>query len=182
MLTYSQSLSEVDYQISQIPARMHLAERIQNLTDNALLSIGGGIANNAGAYAAWLITSMIEKATGGINIPYVSVAGFGVDLNATVEGLIKLGMVGASTLGQIGSIVSGLVGVNNLSLANWNASTFTSRGSGFVGVREGTTSTTSQSAFVGNTDSNAAYDSTVTSAKDRATTESKRTTRRRINI
>lgn len=169
MLTYSQTLKEVDYQISQIPSRMHLAERIQNLTENAILSIGGGIANNAGSYAAWLITSMIEQATGGINIPYVSVMGSGIDLNATVEGLIKLGMVGASTLGQIGSIVTGLVGVNNLSLANWNASSYTSRGSGFVGVTGGTSSTTSQSAFVGNTDSNAAYDSTLTAAKDKAT-------------
>ena len=168
MLTYSQTIGEVEYQISQIPSRMHLAERIQNLTDNALLSIGGGIAGNAGAYTAWLITSMIEEATGGINIPYISAMGSGIDLNATVTGLIKLGMVGVSTLGQIGSIVSGLAGINNLSLNNWGANEFTARGSGFVGVREGTSTTTSQSAFVGNTDSSAAYDSTVTSAKDQA--------------
>lgn len=46
----------------------------------------------------------MENATGGIDIPSV----FGFDLNATVEDLIQTGIIGVSSLGTIGQVISGL--------------------------------------------------------------------------
>lgn len=61
------------------------------------------IANNAASYTTWIITDLIEKATGGINIPTISVMGNSVDLNATVTQLMKLGIIGVNVLGNIGN-------------------------------------------------------------------------------
>ena len=99
-----------------------------------------------------LITDLIEKATGGINIPTISVMGNAVDLNATVTQLMKLGIIGANVLGNIGTIVSGLSGRNNLSLYNWGAEDILKRGQGFTGITIGSTQTTSEN---GNTDMHA---------------------------
>ena len=42
---------------------------------------------------------MIQGLTGGINIPFITAFGTGVDINTSVENLMKLGIVGVSTLG-----------------------------------------------------------------------------------
>lgn len=49
---------------------------------------------------------MIQNLTGGINIPFISALGTGVDVNATVEQLMKLGIIGAGSLGMIGDVIS----------------------------------------------------------------------------
>lgn len=168
LLSYKDSLAELVYQMDQIPGRMHLSERIQNLTDNVMMSIGGNIANNAGAYTAWVINDLIEKATGGI--PIATIAGMGtfVDLNANLNQLVKTGMVGMSAMSQIGTIVGGLTGDNNLAALRWGATEYTARGEGLAALAEGIRKTTSQSAYVGNTDSEGMYQTTVTSARDQA--------------
>lgn len=168
LLSYKDSLAELVYQMDQIPSRMHLSERIQNLTDNVMMSIGGNIANNAGAYTAWVINDLIEKATGGI--PIATIAGMGtfVDLNANLNQLVKTGMVGMSAMSQIGTIVGGLRGANNLAALKWGATEYTARGEGLAALAEGIRKTTSQSAYVGNTDSEGMYQTTVTSARDQA--------------
>lgn len=168
LLSYKDSLEELVYQMDQIPGRMHLSERIQNLTENVMMSIGGNIANNAGAYTAWVINDLIEKATGGI--PIATIAGMGtfVDLNANLNQLVKTGMVGMSALSQIGTIVGGLTGANNLAALKWGATEYTARGEGLAALADGIRKTTSQSAYVGNTDSEGMYQTTVTSARDQA--------------
>ena len=51
---------------------------------------------------------MIEGLSGGINLPTLYFAGTGVDLNTTATNLMRLGIVGAGALGQVGTILSGL--------------------------------------------------------------------------
>lgn len=104
------AISELSYQMSQITNRMSLSEKLENLYSNAIYSLGSNIAESPAMYATWKITSLIQDYTGGINIPTISVFGSSVDLNTTVENLIKTGIVGISSLGLIGDIISG---VNN---------------------------------------------------------------------
>lgn len=110
MLNYSGAIEETERRLSSISGRTPVAERIQNLFENTMASIGENIGNNAATYTTWLINDVIEKATGGINIPTPFVMGSGVALNANVNQLVKLGIVGVSTMAEIGTIMSGLRG------------------------------------------------------------------------
>jgi hypothetical protein len=118
MLSYSNMIAETNSQIKSIGSRMTIKDRIDTMFDNIMSSVGENIANSAAGYTTWIMADLVEKATGGIAIPTISVLGNSVDLNTTVTGLIKTGIVGISTLSEIGNILAGLTGANNLSLTN----------------------------------------------------------------
>lgn len=166
-LTYAQAINETQTQMSSIRGRMHIGELISNVYENAITTAAASVANTPGTYVAWLVNDFIEKATGGINIPFISALGTGVDVNANVNQLAKLGIIGISTLGQIGTIIRSLTSGGGLDLTSWGASEFTSRGAG-TGFLSGVTSGTSMSAFIGSSDAQAAYEETLTSAADSA--------------
>ena len=107
-MSYSQSINELYRQMTLLPTRISVAGMMQNLFDNVNYSIGTTIASDPVTYALWQITSMIEDLTGGIALPTFSVMGNMVDLNTTVTNLMRTGIVGAGTLGSIGSLISGL--------------------------------------------------------------------------
>lgn len=108
-LTYGQAFSELQNQIMRLPARMHISEMMQTMWDNILYGFGSNIAKNPVTYALWEVTGLINEYTGGIPIPFISAMGTGVDANVTVENLMRLGILGVSSLGMIGDLVSGVL-------------------------------------------------------------------------
>lgn len=112
-MTYEDTIKELGNQMSQMNKRLNMASKLENVFDNLLFSLGSGIAESPAMYSIWKITSLIQEQTGGINIPAVSVVGSGIDLNTTVENLVKLGVVGISTLGMIPDIIAGIGGAIN---------------------------------------------------------------------
>lgn len=123
--TYSSSIKELTSQFRKLVTRVSVPEMMQNLIDNFKFSMASTIAGNPVTATTWAITDLIEKYTGGINIPAFQTlamgTGGGFDLNATVEGLIKTGMLGIGALGGIGSVITGLAGaaVPDLLLASF---------------------------------------------------------------
>ena len=69
---------------------------------NILYTIGQNTGSSPFMNATWKINSLIEDATGGINIPAVGVLGNFFDANANVNQIVKLGLVGVSTLKYVG--------------------------------------------------------------------------------
>lgn len=118
MLQYEQLYAETESQIRTIGSRMTIKDRVDTMFENIMSSVGENIANSAVGYTTWLMADLVEKATGGINIPTVGAFGNFLDLNTTVTGLIKTGIVGLSTIAEIPAILAGLTGANQLSLAN----------------------------------------------------------------
>ena len=166
MLTYSGAVNETSRQLGLISSRTSVSERVSNVFDNIMASMGESIASNAGAYATYLLADLIEKSTGGTNI-----SAFGFDLG-TVEGAIKRGIVGVSAMGKVGSILAGLSGANNLSLYNWGASATTGRG-GLYSSSLGTSNigqTTSLSTYIGSTRSSDILNSSVAGASEESKT------------
>lgn len=106
-LSYNSAIGELYSQMMQLPTRLSMGGMLQNLMDNVNYSVGSSIAGNPVTYALWQITSMIEDLTGGIALPTFSVMGNSVDLNTTVTNLMRAGIVGVSTLGAIGDVISG---------------------------------------------------------------------------
>lgn len=119
-MDYATSLKELTNQFSQLSSRMTQGEMINTAVENLIYTSAGNIASTPGLYATWLITSMIEDATGGTKIPSPFALGTGVNLPFTIEGLIKTGVGVAGLIGSIGSIISSLRGAMSGGM-DWNA-------------------------------------------------------------
>lgn len=172
---YTDSISELYYQMGQLDSRISVAGKLQNLYDNVNYSIGTNIASNPATYALWQITSAIEDLTGGINLPTVSVMGNSVDLETTVTNLMRAGIVGASTLGNIGTIIKGVSNsasnfispgsiLSRLGISGNKAKSIT-RGGG-LNRRKNLLNQLSTSNYIGNSSGDDYYDQTLTSAND----------------
>lgn len=98
---------------AELPSRLGIANILENAFANFTYQTGANIGSNPALYALWKITDMVNSVTGGINIPHITAMGSGIGFEATVENLMKLGIVGISTLGGIGDIVSGIASVGN---------------------------------------------------------------------
>ena len=171
LLTYNDMYNELERQMGQLSEREGIANILENLFSNFTYSTGMGIASNPALYATWKITDMIQSVTGGINIPFVTAAGFGLDLETTVENLMKIAIVGASTLSGIGDIISGLQSVGDgsslLSSIGIGSSANTNviaRGTGYNTRASG--KGTSISTMIGNANSQDYVSSTITAAED----------------
>ena len=174
-MSYGGAMNELYGQMGQLSSRMSMSSLSQNMFENIKYAIGSGIASNVASYALWEITSMIEDLTGGINLPTMYFAGTGVDLDTTVTNLMRLGLVGASTLGNIGTIINGVSNtvdptgmLSALGIANTNSASYFTRGSGLNRRKKG--KSTSSSIYVGNTSGSDYYNAALTSANDTVAT------------
>lgn len=171
-LSISQMYGELYDQFDSLTERLGTAKILENLFKNYTFSTGMNIANNPALYAAWKINDLVESATGGINIPFVTTLGTGIDVNANVNQLAKLVMVGISTLGGIGDIINGIGSVFNgsslltaLNITNGNEAI--SRGNGLVSSNRVIGSTTSiSSEMTANAAGSDYYEQTINSAVD----------------
>lgn len=174
MLTYQGMLEETNDRLATLSNRTSMKERIDNLFDNVMATVGENIGNNASTYTTWLVNNLIEQATGGINIPFITAMGNGVDVNANVNQLLKLGIVGINTLGEIGTIMAGLSGRNNLSVNGWGSEDYNNhftanKGLGFTTLSlKGTTTTSSQTAYIGNSSGDDMYMGSIAAEKQKA--------------
>lgn len=144
--------SELSSQMNQMPGRMSMATLLQNVSDNAIFGLATNIAQNPALTALWKITDMISGA-GGINIPSIFALGSGVNMNTTLENIMRGSIVGISSLGMIGDIISGIGNTFSPSgmlgrLGITSGNTTITRGGGINSLISGLT--TSMSALVGN--------------------------------
>ena len=176
MMSYSGMYGELESQMGKLVQRTAISEMISNVGANAKFSLASSIASNPALNALWQITDMIQGATNGINIPAVSVMGNMVDLNTTVENLMKLGVVGAGSLSLIGDIINGVGNTVNpagiLGRLNIGAESKTNAITRGVGLKASSAGLgTSVSTYVGNSSSGDLYESTLNSANDSANKE-----------
>ena len=169
-LGYQGAISELYDQLNSVASRTSLAEMLSNVWDNTTYSLYSNIAGNPALYALWQVTDFIQGLTGGINIPFISAMGSGVDLNTTVENLMKLGIVGVGSLGMIGDVISGIgntfqfsnaakqLGIGNNIMATSRGNAYT-RTSGFG---------TSNEQYLSQSSGDVFYQSTLASAKESA--------------
>lgn len=169
-LTYKGMRNELTEQLAKVVLRMHPAEMLNNVWENFMTGMGLNIASNPVGAATWLINDFIKDATGGINIPsfgaFAMGNGFNFDIESDINTLIQLGMVGFSTLGQIGKVVAGLGGLGGLNLSFWGEDQYTRHGQGLSAPVTGVTASTSKTVYIGNSSSSDIYDQTLNKAYD----------------
>lgn len=178
VMSYTDMYHELQYQFDQIniaTGRTSVGKIVNNAMQNYLYQTGMSVASNPALNALWQITDLIQNTTGGINLPFINAFGTGLDLNTTVENLMKLGIVGAGTLGQIGGLIKSVGSVFKGSLlldAVSSGNTKVSRGSGIgehtsgAVPRRASGMGTSASDYVGNEAGSDYADSALNKAKD----------------
>lgn len=180
-LSYKDMYGELQESFDALPSRLGIANILENAFANFKYQTGANIASSPIMYATWKITDMINSVTGGINIPHITAMGSGIGFEATIENLIKLGLVGISTLGGIGDIASGLASANNGSLLLDKtkvsmAGATIKQIEGGLGKKDSSGKrssgdSSSEAAAVGNSDGQTYADSAVNDASDEAEKE-----------
>lgn len=168
-MNYNQSLSELNYQMSQVIGRTTMAEMVNNVMDNFSLSIAEGVTNNPALFATYALNGLVRSATGGqgINIPAIWAAGFGLDMNASLNDLIDIALVGGGMMTQIPKILQSFTTLGGLnSLNSWGGKDTTSRGTGVSGLLRGLMTGTSESSYVGSASSSDMSKSVYSEAKE----------------
>lgn len=168
MLSYSQTIGELEYQLGQVGKRTHIAELIDNILDNTLLTLGTNVANSAYSYGIYRAGQILDDITGSIKLPVVSAAGFSVDLGMTYGQLLSSGAVNALTvIPTLVQAISSMVNRGGLKLSGWGGLDYTSRGTGIVSTPYGVYEGTSSSAIIGGSGEGYAED-TLAGAKEQA--------------
>ena len=113
-ISYNEMKENAQTNINEIATRMSASQKFQNFYNNFLTSAAVDIGNNPALAMAYQITDFVEGITGGTEIPFINVYGFGLDINASLEQLIKTGMMGLSFIsngiGAIADFVKGSSG------------------------------------------------------------------------
>jgi hypothetical protein len=172
-LSYNDMLAQLISMTGSMGSRTSIAEKMTNLWENGQHALAGSIANNPMTYFVYKMATLVDDATGGINIPFVSVMGSGVDINATVADLMRVGAMGAGILGSLGSIVSGLGSSFNgvsmlgkLGITSESGLAVTPRGTGAAGSVSVGAVSTSESGYVGNASGSDIKNATLQEAAD----------------
>lgn len=146
MIGYKDTLSELNYQMSQINKRMHLSTKLSTLGDNALLTAALNVGDSKILYPLWWATNIMKGITGGIDIPAALFAGTGLDIKATIEDIMMTGIAGAGMLSSlIRALSNGVVSpFGTTDLSKWGYEEKLSRGTvpkiGDRGVQQGLSS------------------------------------------
>ncbi len=168
-MTSNDTITELQYQLGQAKSRYHISTQIQNVLDNTFMGIGMGVANSAASYGIYKAADMLEKITGGIQLPAIGIMGNFIDLNMSLESLVKTGVVGFSALGSlvgaVGNIFSGPLNLNK-----WGLSA--NKGEGFRGFTSGNAvqQTTSSASYVSNSNATGTKQSLVDQQKAESST------------
>jgi len=156
---YSESMNRLVTMVNSIGERTSIGERMTNAFQNLQYTISAGIANNPALYAIYKIGGLLEDTVGGIDLPFINVWGFGLDLNTSIAQLMQVGAMAGSLISGIGQMITtgggggitpGLL-LNGFGINANSGMTAVSRGSG-IGGRGMTVSgsNTSESGYAGN--------------------------------
>jgi hypothetical protein len=120
------------------------------------------------------MAKVVDDAAGGIDLPFLNVMGFGVDLNTTVSDLMRVAAVGGGLLGSIGPLISGLGNsfsgrsmLHQLGIKSGSGLAVTPRGDGAAAAAAGGASASvSESGYAGNASGSDIKNSTIQESED----------------
>lgn len=165
-MSYNKAMAETQSQLVKVMSRLSINEMIDNVWENFLYSTGESIASNPVTALLYKTIDLVESVTGGIEIPFVNVYGFGLDLNMSIESLMKTGIFGLSAIGQVGNMVTSLLSGGGLNLDIWGGTEYTKRGGNFESTVGGVQSSTSGSKAVTSSSSSDSKESAISSTEE----------------
>jgi hypothetical protein len=171
-LTYSGMLGQLNKMANSMYMRTSTGEMLTNVWDNVQYTMATQMSNDPVLYLLPRIATLLEDYAGGIDLPFVNVMGFGVDLNTSVAQLMNVAAMGGSILGALGPMISGLSSAASGSMMLSNAGINTSgkapiiaRGSAQP-LQHLSGSSISESGYVGNSSGDDVKNATLQDAAD----------------
>lgn len=174
-MTYGNMLDQLAKMAGSMGSRTSVAEMMTNFWENGSYTLAGSMASNPVSYFIYKMASVVDDAAGGIDLPFLNVMGYGVDLNTTVSDLMRVAAVGGGILGSIGPMISGLGSsfsgramLSKLGIDSGSGLAVTPRGDGggSTGSTGGGAASTSSSGYVGNSSGSDIKDSTIQESED----------------
>lgn len=171
-LSYGNMLAQLNEMVGSMHTRTSLAEMMTNIWENGQYSLASSVANNPVSYLIYKMASLLDSAVGGIDLPFVNVMGFGVDLNTTVSDLMRVASLSTGIIGSLPSMIQGLSNsfsgqriLQQLGISSGSNLAVTPRG---VGVASTSVSgaEVSESAYIGNASSSDIKEATIQESKD----------------
>jgi hypothetical protein len=173
-LDYQGMMGQLDSMANTMFLRTSMGEMLDNLMGNFTYTMSASMGNNPMLYLTHTIAKMLKDTTGGIDLPFLNVYGFGVDLNTTVADLMEVAAISGSVLGGLGKLVAslgsggGLIGsgmLRTMGIGGGNAEQVTrGTGAGLSYSDQGGGTSVSESGYIGNTNSEDIKDKTVSDA------------------
>jgi hypothetical protein len=108
-MTYEKMIQKLYTSALSMSARTSMGEKLSNIWQNGQWSLASGVANDPMLYLLYKSAGLLEMATGGIPIPAIWGMGTGVDLEITIADLMRAGAMAGGILGNIGSMIQGIV-------------------------------------------------------------------------
>lgn len=173
-MSYENLLGQLSDMAGSMYMRTSIAEMMTNFWENGQYTLAGGMASNPVSYLVYKMAKVVDDAAGGIDLPFLNVMGFGVDLNTTVSDLMRVAAVGGGILGSLGPMIEGLGSsfsgqamLRQLGIGTGSGLAMTPRGDGTNNNLAGGGSTsTSGSGYIGNASGSDIKDSTIQESED----------------
>lgn len=168
-LTVDSAYQQLTNMANSMYSRVSTGDMLQNLTSNFQYTLAGGIANNPALYMVYKMANLLEDLTGGINIPSFMTFGTGLDLNATIADLMRVGALSGGILSGIASAIGAGSGGGILPSGILSAfgitggSTKVARGTGAGLITSG--ATVSESGYITNASSDDITNKTLSEAE-----------------
>lgn len=174
-MSYNNMVSETQSQLLQTIQRASMTENMSNIFSNALYGMGLDMAQNPATWTLDKVLQFMESSGIDINIPFVSVFGSGLDINATVTDLMRMGLGVAGAFSLITNVLGalGTGGGTGLQLSDWGGTEVNQRGTGIGGLLSTMIGGTSSSTYVSNSSTSDIQTSAISSATDEAAETSK---------
>lgn len=168
VLSYSNMMSELNNQFSQLTSRMTVSEMVSNVASNALFGLGKEMFESPAVYGMMKMLDAMDALGVNINIPAIGVMGNFVDLNTNVNSLMRLALGLSQSMSLLGNIMGSLSAGGGLSLEAWGGTETTQRGSTISGVLGTLLGGKSSSTYVSTGSSRDIKTSALSSATDEA--------------
>ena len=146
---YKTLTKETENQLKQVITRVSMAQMLDTVIENAEVGAASLIGSNPITYGTWKALSILKDYVGKVEIPGITVAGFGL---ASGMDLLNLAQTAMAGLGLVGSLISGVASMAQggaMNLNAWNYEEYTQRGGGLPILKAGSGETTSYSAMLG---------------------------------
>ena len=113
--TYFDMMLQLNSMVNTMGLRTSVSEGMTNMWDNIMYSMASTQASNPILYLLPKMANLLKDVTGGdgIALPFLNVAGFGVDLNTSVADLMLVASMAGTALGALGPAISGLTDLVN---------------------------------------------------------------------
>jgi hypothetical protein len=171
-LTYGGMIGQLEDMAKSMILRTSTGEMLSNIWGNAQYTMATQMSNDPVLYLLPKMATLLEDYAGGIDLPFLNVMGFGVDLNTSVAQLMNVAAMSGSILGALGPMISGLANLNTSNLLR--SAGIDTKNSKVPVIARGTVSSLqnlggqgiSESGYVGNASGDDVKNATLQDAED----------------